>query len=309
VLEPALIVLRLVQFAGAMVLFGCPLLLVYALPREGVGSGAQLGWARPLLGWAGVFLAAATLAGLLVQTANLAGSLGEAIRPDALQAVITTMSIGASSLVRAAAAGLAVVLALVLRPGRGLFLACTALGAVACGSFAWMGHGAGGEEPGRALHVAADVVHGLAAGAWIGALVAFFGLLGRRTDEIAMDGALYKALHGFAGVGTVLVAVLAVTGLVNSWFLVGPAHIDGLWTTPYGRLLSLKLLVVAGMLGLAASNRFRLTPALGLALDEGRPRAAALTSLRRSVALETALSLAVLALVAWFGTLPPPASR
>ena len=36
--------------------------------------------------------------------------------------------------------------------------------------------------------------------------------------------------------------------------------------------------------------------------------AAALTALRRSVAIETAVGLIILALVAWFGTLAPPSA-
>jgi putative copper resistance protein D len=59
------------------------------------------------------------------------------------------------------------------------------------------------------------------------------------------------------------------------------------------------------MLGLAASNRFRLTPALEAALGPGDP-AAALSALRRSIVVEMVLMLALLGLVAWLGTLAPP---
>jgi putative copper resistance protein D len=93
---------------------------------------------------------------------------------------------------------------------------------------------------------------------------------------------------------------------VNSWFLVGPDHLASLFTTPYGQVLLVKLLLFAAMLGLAGLNRFRLTPALGQALDAGG--ASALASLQRSLALETAAAFLVLALVAWLGTLPPVSS-
>jgi putative copper resistance protein D len=62
------------------------------------------------------------------------------------------------------------------------------------------------------------------------------------------------------------------------------------------------------MLGLAAANRFRLTPALAMVLDEPSRQRKALADLRRSIALETAAALGVVALVAWFGTLAPPAA-
>ena len=74
------------------------------------------------------------------------------------------------------------------------------------------------------------------------------------------------------------------------------------------QLLSVKLALFIAMLGLAAANRFRHTPAFGRVLAAHEPPDRALAALRRSVAYETALGLAVLALVAGFGTLPPPAA-
>jgi len=307
VLELAVIVLRLAQLAGAMILFGAPLFLAYALPREGPACGAQTPWARPLLGWTAAGLLAASLAGLLAQTSVLAGSIREGMQPASLSAVVTTMAMGPSSLVRATAAALALATVLAARPSLSAFRICSALGAAACASFAWMGHGAATEGPGRLLHLIADIVHALAAAGWIGALVVFFALLRRPPDDPPWRGALHQALHGFAGVGSGLVAVLVASGLVNSWFLVGPQRISGLWTTPYGQLLSLKLLLFAGMLGLAAANRFRLTPTLKAALDHGQPAGPALAALRRSLVLETTLAFAVLGLVAWLGTLAPVA--
>jgi len=151
-------------------------------------------------------------------------------------------------------------------------------------------------------------LHALAASVWVGALVAFFGLLVAGARSAETNHALHAALHRFSGVGSALVAVLVVTGLVNSWVLVGPENLEGLWTTAYGQLLSLKLLIFVGMLGLAAANRFRLTPALARAIENNSVPDEALGSLRRSILLEALLGLAVLLLVAWFGTLAPPAS-
>lgn len=308
-LEPAVIFLRLVQFAAAMILFGSSLCLIYALPRQGVGSGVRLGWSRPLLGWSAAVLLVASLAGLVAQTSVLAGSLAEGLKLSSLSAVVTTMSLGVSALVRAAAAAMALSAVLILTPGRPLFWICTTLGAVISASFAWMGHGAATEGPVGSLHLVADILHALAAGVWIGALVVFFGLLRRASDDVAADHVLHRALHGFAGVGSGIVAVLVATGLVNSWFLVGPSRLTGLWTTPYGQLLVLKLLLFVVMLGLAAANRFHLTPALGVALDDNRPREPARAALRRSLFIETTFSLVVLGLIAWLGMLAPVSAQ
>ena len=48
---------------------------------------------------------------------------------------------------------------------------------------------------------------------------------------------------------------------------------------------------------------------IGAALDTPAMQGAAIAALRRSVLVETVLGLAVLALVAWFGTLPPPSAH
>ena len=122
------------------------------------------------------------------------------------------------------------------------------------------------------------------------------------------EGASLDDIAKRAGVGSGTVAVLILTGLVNSWILIGPERIESLWTTPYGGLLAVKLLAFVAMLGLAAANRFRLTPAFGRSLGAVAGSDAERAALRRSIAAETALGLSVLLLVAWFGTLAPPAA-
>ncbi|MBI1684922.1 copper homeostasis membrane protein CopD [Caulobacter hibisci] len=305
-LEPAVIVLRLMQYAGAMILLGSPLFFIYALPRSGAASAAQTAWARPLLAGAGALLAIAALLSLPVHASILAGSIRDGVKPETLLAVITGMDLGKAAICRAVAAGLAALLVLVLKPGRPSWGLTAALGAVAVASFAWMGHGAATEGPIAPLHLAADIVHGWAAALWVGALVVFALLLLARPRTSESVAALHSALQGFSGIGALLVATLVLTGMVNSAVLVGLDRIEGLWTTSYGRLLSLKILLFTAMVGLAAANRYCLAPALGGALREPAAKSAALAALRRSVVVEAGLSLLVLALVAWFGTLPPP---
>jgi len=60
--------------------------------------------------------------------------------------------------------------------------------------------------------------------------------------------------------GYVAVATLIGTGLVNSWYLV--RNVTALLTTQYGQLLLAKLALFAGMLSLAAINRFWLVPSM-----------------------------------------------
>ena len=69
-------------------------------------------------------------------------------------------------------------------------------------------------------------------------------------------------------------------------------------STPYGRLLAFKILVFLVMVVVASINRFRLAPRISCEVS-------ALRTLSRTVALEQALALAVLAIISVLGTWPP----
>ena len=290
-IEAAVVALRLLQYAAGSILMGSALFAIYALPGE------RPRWLRPLLLGGAVVLGLAALLSYVAQTALLAGSWDAALTGEALGAVLG-MSLGQAALWRAGAAGLAALVLLLGRPGPSLWVATAALGLVAVASFGWMGHGAASDSW---TQLVADVVHVVAAAAWIGALAAFVLLLRVPLAYAQIDTA-ERALRRFSAFGVPLVALLVLSGLVNGWMLVGPAHLAALPATGYGRLLLLKLALFAGMLGLAALNRNRHTPAL--ARQPGDPRT--LRRLRRSVALEFLLGFLVLAAVAWLGTLSPP---
>jgi putative copper resistance protein D len=302
----AVIVCRFGQYAAASVLMGSALFFVYALPAQGPGSAAALRWSRPLLACAALGLAAATALGLIAQTAVLAGSLNDALTAEALSAVVGEMDLGQAALIRSVLALAAAVFAFAAPRGRARWLGAGGLGTRPVASVGWRGPGAATHGAGHALHLAADVVHALAAALWVGALAAFAGLVFDRRQDLTRLSATARALQRFSPLGIALVATLAVTGLVNAWFLVG-TDVTAALRHPYGRLLALKLVLFAGMLVLAALHRQRSVPALAGRISAGvLPDGDALVSLRRSVGAEALLGFAVLALVAWFGTLPPP---
>jgi putative copper resistance protein D len=305
-IELAVILCRLAQYSAASVLTGSALFFFYALPPHGPGSAAELRWARPLLATAAVVLAIATLAGLVAQTAVLAGSLADALTADSLNAVVSQMDLGKAALARAALAMLAAVFVALAPRGGTLWLCAGLAGAMACATFAWTGHGAATEGSAHLVHLISDILHALAAAVWIGALAAFVGLLAPRGLGPERLAATAEALRRFSPVGIGLVCALVVTGVVNAWFLVGPMVAMALHDS-YGQLLALKLVLFAAMLALAALHRQRSLPALAARIaSQDMPEGDALASLRRSILAEALLGFAVLALVAWFGTLPPP---
>jgi copper resistance protein D len=303
VLDVLVILLRLAQYGGAVVLLGTPLFLLYGLRGTGRES---LAWPRTLLIAAAAIVALGSAAALAAQTAVMAGSIAEGLKPAALGYMITGTSLGPAFVVRAATAAVALVVLVLARPSRPVWFVVAVAGLMVSASFAWTGHGAATEGPGRYVHLTAAILHSWAAAVWLGALAALLILtLRRRPGSADSDRALHRALHGFAGVGSASVALLVLSGLVNSWFLVGPDRLTGLITTPYGLLLTAKLVVFALMLALAAANRFHLTPDLGGALDDPDDVRAAVGRLKGSLLVETLLALALLALVAVMGTLAP----
>lgn len=173
--------------------------------------------------------------------------------------------------------------------------------AIAAATIAWTGHAGATEAAAGMVHRVADVAHIWAASGWIGALAALFHALCAR--RVAADRVAVM-LARFSLLGTVFVATLIVTGIVNGVMIVGWAELPALVGSRYGWLLAAKLALFGGMLALAAANRWRLTPALEHA---GGDKAAAIRHLRWSLLVETGAAVAILALVALLGTLDPVA--
>src|SRR5262245_17619374 len=90
--------------------------------------------------------------------------------------------------------------------------------------------------PARDGRVVSDMVHLLAAGAWLGGLPAFVWLLWRTLWEknSAWSDFAIRSTRRFSVVGILSVGALMASGLVNSWYLLsGPRD---LVSTDYGRL-------------------------------------------------------------------------
>ncbi|MGB9042661.1 MAG: copper homeostasis membrane protein CopD [Pseudolabrys sp.] len=162
---------------------------------------------------------------------------------------------------------------------------------------ALVGHAGASPRMAGNFHLVSDMVHLLAAGAWLGGLPAFALLLARARSEPGWDDVAVTATRRFSVVGILSVGGLLASGLTNSWYLLsGPRD---LVTTDYGRLVALKIGLFAAMVTLAAVNRFYLTPRL--------PERSALRALLRNSIAEIGLGLCVVLFVAILGTLPPAA--
>lgn len=159
-------------------------------------------------------------------------------------------------------------------------------------SYTLVGHSLG--DP-RWLLAALVGVHLLAAAFWIGALAPL-----HRAAGLTGGAAL---LHRFGTIASGTVAILVLVGLTFAWLMIGSfgGLFGGLFGTAYGWTLIAKIIVVTGLLGLAANNKLRLVPALA----SGDPTAS--TYLRRSIRMEIiAVALILLATATLTSITTPP---
>jgi putative copper resistance protein D len=301
-----LIAVRFGLYVTLSGLFGLSAFSLYGLKA---GERTDAITLRPWLvgsGLLGLLLSAIALALL---AAAMAGAPPWPIDREAIGMLLTGSATGAAWETRMVALVVASIIALIAA-GRAVPLGTVALAAgIALATLAWTGHGAMDENATGWVHLVADILHLLAAGAWVGALLGLTLLVARAPSRVDATHLRlsHRALHGFGMVGTIVVGTIVVTGLVNGWLLVGASNLLNLPSTPYGQLLLAKLALFGVMLGLASLNRFRLTPAFERSIAAADHRGA-LGTLRRSLAVEAACAVTILALVAWLGTLEPPAS-
>jgi copper transport protein len=141
------------------------------------------------------------------------------------------------------------------------------------------------------LQVAAQWVHVTAVSVWIGGLAAL--LLATRGEA---DQARGRAVRRFSTAAGIALAAVVATGVVRAFNQVG--SLDGLFSTAYGRLVILKVLLLGGLAALGAVNRYRNVPRAERTLS----------GLRRVSRLELAVATAVLAATALLATISPPSS-
>ncbi|MFZ0989220.1 MAG: copper homeostasis membrane protein CopD [Xanthobacteraceae bacterium] len=162
---------------------------------------------------------------------------------------------------------------------------------------AWTGHA--GATPGIAgeFPLAADALHLLAAGAWLGGLPPLAMLLATawRQKEPRWATVTAIAVQRFSLLGVISVSALLASGVANSWYEVGT--LNNLFVTSYGQLVLIKIGLFAVMVGLASINRFYLTPRLATA--------STVRWLYRTSLAETGLGFAAVAVVGFLGAMAP----
>lgn len=252
---------------------------------------------RTLSRWSAISLMVALVISVVwfgMEAASIAGaeSLGGALA--ALWPVATETWFGQLWLARMA---LLLLLAAYLLLGRsgGRPWAGAALAGGALALQAGMGHAfARGGALGEGL-VGSEVLHLLAAGAWLGGLVPLLFVL-----HAAALGEAATVARRFSPLGLSCVLILAGTALVQGSAFAGGW--SGLLGTAYGTTMLVKLALFLLLLALAAVNRFVLTAAL-----QGTGGRQARRRMQATVSLETVLGLMVVIAAGVLASLPPGA--
>jgi copper transport protein len=274
----------------------------------GIARLTQLLWAS----WAVLLVSTALSIGLQGVTAS-GLPLVDLVKPSVLSAVVDTR-FGELTVLRLALLVVAIPVLVWGRPRRGATRSRppswwpAAVGVLSGGLFltiALAGHaGSGRWIP---LAVSVDVVHLAAMCTWLGGLVGLLAVILPRHDV----DELRQVVPRFSTTAFTCVVILVVTGTVQSYRQVG--SLEALTTTSYGRVLLIKLGLVAGLVGVAAFSRALVRrgyrsaspmPAGPGALVSGGD-AEDRQQLERSVAFEVMLGVAILVVTAFLVNVPP----
>ncbi len=170
-------------------------------------------------------------------------------------------------------------------------MAAAAGALLAAGSFAAVGHIHALKPNGAATLLL--IIHLWCGAFWLGALWPLLEVA--RSGDDAQSAVVAAR---FGNIALILVGALIAAGALLLYRLLG--SVAELWTSAYGRMLSLKLLVVAALLSAAALNKLRLTPRLAA----GDTHAG--VHLRRSIGAEMVLGSMILLVTAALTTLAGP---
>jgi len=271
-------IVRWLGLLGLAAVTGSLVLDLLVLPREAEEVAVARRRLRKLSAAAVGVLIFATAGELLMRTRAMSGGELTQVRA-ALPLVLTRTHFGTIWMARVASLGLLLLVSFLPSTGARATGLLLALGVALTTSLT--GHAADWGD--RSFTVLVDWGHAVAAGAWAGGL---FGLalviLGGRTrwssTLLGVVGRRFSRLAGYC------LLVVVATGVYNVWTQV-PA-LAALWTTTYGRVLLLKVVLASILAFLGAINRFVVLPGLGS--DRARRRGGRWLRLGRIVVFGTA---------------------
>jgi putative copper resistance protein D len=247
---------RALHFAGLMAIFGAAALAFLARePR----NDPRL---RRPLGIAALVALATAILSLCLTTGEMTGVPEASYDIFSVTTVVAQTFYGNVFMVRIALLiGLCLLCVADTGPGLKALTAGLALALLGLTSHA----AAAGDARYEYVRAAVDALHLLAAGFWIGGLVALLPPIFTRPGDVPK---LVAKLRLFSFYGLIAVAILVVAGTLNG---VAILDVRGMqWSGTYLTWLAVKLVLAGVMIALALTNRFGVLPALARGETEAR---------------------------------------
>lgn len=269
------IISKLMLYIGALFASGTVIYLIF-FDTNKVRSSFN---GRQMTGLFAMVGLISALTGYALVAARLTGDLAGAFDPEML-GILWPTPVGTALLLRVLGFCLIIIGLFSARISKRLMtVGCL----VVLGSLVFIGHVA--DIPNFLLQVVL-LIHLIGIAIWVGVLFPLYRLSSdptqiKTTEEIA---------HQFGRLAVLFVPILLIAGGWLAYQLVN--SLTNLFTTAYGQTLLIKVVMVAGLLGLAATNKLRFVPALR-AGDSG-----ALKHLQYSVLAEIILVIFILSITA-----------
>lgn len=295
--SPAYVTIRWLQFVALLVVIGAVVFRYVVMrsvraqhpPDSALASSVRIGAARAGV-WGAAALAVTGVLRLYAQSYALHGS-ANALDLSLMGAMLIRTMWGWGWLLQLCG----VILALIgfTRAQRGAEggWSLAALGALALSvTPALSGHAAAVPNI-TALTVAADSLHVIGAGGWLGGLLILVSVGVPKALALPEDQrgpAIAHLVNAFSPAALLFAGLVGLTGLFAAWIHLG--SFGALWQTPYGRTLIVKLAVLSAVAGTGAYNWLRVRPALG-DVEGGR-------RITRSARVELAFGVMVLLVTA-----------
>jgi copper resistance protein D len=292
-----LVIVRWLHLWSLAALFGAALFAIYGEPRGARASGEGL----LLHGKASWLAAAALISGVgwvALALLDATEDLGSLVSASVWRSYLIETGFGRVWTLRLL--GLLALFLCVRRwPGQQRRSAgpIAGLSAAVLASVAWLGHAVAGQGPELFAGLFGYGCHVLAAGAWLGGLLPLTLALRRARAQGNLDCLRWR-LERFSRLATAAVALILASGLMSA-YLRTQGFAD-LGDTTYGTVLIVKICLFAAVLSIAAVNRW-----IFLRHLRRREGFSAVQALSRSVLLEVLIGLALVALAASLGSLPP----
>ncbi|MBC7790743.1 MAG: copper resistance protein CopC/CopD [Anaerolineae bacterium] len=148
------------------------------------------------------------------------------------------------------------------------------------------------------LMIGTDFLHVLGGATWLGSLLTVMVVgvpLALALEGTERWSGVASLVNSFSPIALASAALVVVSGVIASW--VHLEHLSALWQTAYGRVLLLKLFLVATTLGIGAYNFRRVQPQLVTELGTAR--------LRRSAAVELSVGFLILLVTGFLTGISP----